>query len=61
MERRIVTRFLKSYKFKDHTMNSITFANEFANETDVAAQNVRDLVDVEVVMIGGGEIASNGY
>jgi hypothetical protein len=37
----------------------------FANETNTAFAPVeidtRELIDVEVVLIGGGETASNGY
>jgi hypothetical protein len=42
-------------------MNTSTLANEVSNELNVLAHTLRDLVDVEVLLIGGGDMPSNGY
>jgi hypothetical protein len=42
-------------------MNANTAANELVFDITENLVPVRDLRDVEVVLIGGGETASNGY
>lgn len=38
-----------------------SFSNETNFEFDALAAALRDLVDLEVVLVGGGDIPSNGY
>jgi hypothetical protein len=42
-------------------MNTTTLTNETCLDADALAIALRDLGDFEVVLIGGGDMPSNGY
>ena len=42
-------------------MNTTATTVEVTTDVDSTLSTLRDLIDVEVVLIGGGDIPSNGY
>lgn len=42
-------------------MNTIATILETNSSVDSSEQALRDLIDIEVVLVGGGDIPSNGY
>jgi hypothetical protein len=42
-------------------MNTSVLAQEVSADIDALTLALRDLADIEVVLIGGGDMPSNGY
>jgi hypothetical protein len=50
----------KQFTSRITIMNSIALSNTIANEFTLEENFLRDLADIEVVLVGGGEIAVVG-